>query len=656
MRASRKNILVLFTLATLLPLLLPYPSHAEQQPQTPTGVLAPAPTGSNGTITAPNFPTTTCQVLNATATLSNAKAANSAADTSTIQTALKNCSSGAVELIVSGSNTAFVSGPLYIPSGVTLQVDAGVTLLASPRPSDFDNGGGECGKISSPGNSCYPFLTTGSSLSGSTTTGSGIMGFGVIDGRGQDTLYNSSGVAISNTGTVFAGQSHCGTYLTWYCMDVYANANGEDQNNPKLLSTLQASSFNLYKITLMDSPFWTVAWAGSDSSSSPTTNLDVWESKILAPYWAVNTDGIDPVNNVSNVLIHDSYISNGDDNIAISASYAGKPAQNMTVSNLHTYSGRGVSIGSETAGGINNILFDNIYQSGYYNPSTNDLDPNSVGFRVKSNKNFEGIVYDVLLENSCQQNETTYLGLEPFWDGNSTTGIYPVFGINNSAVTGDNDDHPIQIDNLTIVPGVQTTKTVQLQGYSSTYFSLLYLSNVQTSDSSVITVDSNAENLYVYITPDSSTSHLDDFTGTDVYHRGTSSPATAYSCPATSFPPVDGEIFISVGSSGTNTNKKSHSTNTSTPFTLNAVFQEASEDLPYALSGAVTFHQTLNGVTTQVSGTPTTTTTSSGTLYSLSLTLTQTGDYTFYAEYPSQGSNYPYVTDTSYTVSVTVTN
>ena len=37
-----------------------------------------------------------------------------------------------------GANDAFLTGPLTIPSGVTLLVDAGVTLYASRNPRDYD--------------------------------------------------------------------------------------------------------------------------------------------------------------------------------------------------------------------------------------------------------------------------------------------------------------------------------------------------------------------------------------------------------------------------------------------------------------------------------------------------------------------------------------
>src|SRR5580698_576813 len=60
-------------------------------------------------------------------------------DSTRIQTALNACPAGqAVELALGGTNDAFLTGPLTIPTGVTLLVDAGVTLYASRNPRDAD--------------------------------------------------------------------------------------------------------------------------------------------------------------------------------------------------------------------------------------------------------------------------------------------------------------------------------------------------------------------------------------------------------------------------------------------------------------------------------------------------------------------------------------
>ena len=60
-------------------------------------------------------------------------------DTSRIQAALNGCASGmAVKLATGGGNNAFITGPLTLPTGVTLWVDAGATLFGTRNPTSTD--------------------------------------------------------------------------------------------------------------------------------------------------------------------------------------------------------------------------------------------------------------------------------------------------------------------------------------------------------------------------------------------------------------------------------------------------------------------------------------------------------------------------------------
>src|SRR5690349_150107 len=63
-------------------------------------------------------------------------------DQARIQAAITGCPAGqAVRLVVGpAGESGFLSGPLTMKSGVTLWVDAGVTLFASRNPADYDTG------------------------------------------------------------------------------------------------------------------------------------------------------------------------------------------------------------------------------------------------------------------------------------------------------------------------------------------------------------------------------------------------------------------------------------------------------------------------------------------------------------------------------------
>jgi hypothetical protein len=111
-----------------------------------------------------------------------------------------------------------------------------------------------------------------------------------------------------------------------------------------------ASSDNLtlYKVTLQNSPQFNLY--------AMSNGLTVWGVKIVNPGGAPNTDGIDPSGS-TDVTIRDSYISTGDDHIAIKGGI--RHVANVTITHNHLYYGHGLSIGSETNAGIENVLAGN---------------------------------------------------------------------------------------------------------------------------------------------------------------------------------------------------------------------------------------------------------------------------------------------------------
>ncbi|GFZ07913.1 pectin lyase-like superfamily protein [Actinidia rufa] len=129
-----------------------------------------------------------------------------------------------------------------------------------------------------------------------------------------------------------------------------------------LVQIMWSSDIHISNITLRDSPFWTL-------HPYDCKNVTVRNVTILAPLSeAPNTDGIDP-DSCENVVIEDSYISVGDDGIAIKSGWDqygiayGRPSSNILIRNLIVRSmiSAGVSIGSEMSGGVSNITVENLY-------------------------------------------------------------------------------------------------------------------------------------------------------------------------------------------------------------------------------------------------------------------------------------------------------
>ena len=70
-----------------------------------------------------------------------------------------------------------------------------------------------------------------------------------------------------------------------------------------------------------------------------------------------NTDGIDLVG--TNCLIQNCVISTGDDNIALGTSSQNVPTSNILVTNCTFGDGHGMTIGSNTEGGVSNLVVIN---------------------------------------------------------------------------------------------------------------------------------------------------------------------------------------------------------------------------------------------------------------------------------------------------------
>ena len=279
-------------------------------------------------------------------------------DTARIQQGLDHCEQGqAVELTPDGANDAFLAGPIALRAGVTLLIDKGATLYGSRNPESYALTPGSCGLVNDSSSGCKPLIAV------KNASGSGIMGDGAIDGQGGARMVVDGNLAAKS----------------WWDLAEDARAGGRQQV-PRLIDTDLSDDFTLYRITLRNSPNFHVAFHRGDG-------FTVWGIKIDTPRTARNTDGIDPAQS-RNITITQSFIRTGDDNIAIKAG-DGSTA-NITVSHNHFYWGHGMSIGSETNGGVSQIRVEDL-----------SLDGPDNGIRIKSSAGRGGFVEDVIYSDIC---------------------------------------------------------------------------------------------------------------------------------------------------------------------------------------------------------------------------------------------------------------
>jgi polygalacturonase len=117
------------------------------------------------------------------------------------------------------------------------------------------------------------------------------------------------------------------------------------------------------------------------------TDVTIENITIKSPATSPNTDGIDPSG--WNYLIRNCTIDTGDDNIVIKPSEARTPGnKDYTITNCTLLHGHGMSIGSGTNGGVENVKVSNC-----------TFDQTDSGIRIKSLRGRGGLLQNITYEN-----------------------------------------------------------------------------------------------------------------------------------------------------------------------------------------------------------------------------------------------------------------
>jgi polygalacturonase len=151
---------------------------------------------------------------------------------------------------------------------------------------------------------------------------------------------------------------------SWWQLARRAQRKTPARTCPRLIEITNAQNITLHKITLRNSPNFHVTLNKVDGFTA-------WGVRIDTPATARNTDGIDPISS-RNVTIAYSHIRTGDDNVAIKAGNNGA-TENISILHNRFYSGHGMSIGSETNGGVRRVLVEDL-----------SMDGTTSGLRIKS--------------------------------------------------------------------------------------------------------------------------------------------------------------------------------------------------------------------------------------------------------------------------------
>ena len=262
-----------------------------------------------------------------------------AVDTEALQRALDACgqAGGGVVRLPAGT---YLSRPIFLRSRTTLRLDKGATLQATDEPKDFRD-------PASPG--AVLALVNGKGLEHVAITGQG-----KIDGAGA--RWWEPVRAAKRAGTP------------------------EPQRRPRLVVLTGCKHVRISGITLANSPSFHLV---------PVECEDVVIKRVTvkAPADSPNTDAIDP-SVCRRVLITHCVLDVGDDNVALKSGRAvpGRTAacEDITVTRCTFLHGHGMSIGSETLGGVHRLSVRHC-----------TFQDTVSGLRIKSARGRGGLVEDV---------------------------------------------------------------------------------------------------------------------------------------------------------------------------------------------------------------------------------------------------------------------
>ena len=247
--------------------------------------------------------------------------------------ALDACKGGGTVQLSTGT---YLSGALVIPSHTTLSIDRGATLRSALAP----------------GGDKPPVAFLYAKDAGDIT----LQGAGTIDGAGE----------------------------AWWTVARQARSQHEKMPpRPRLIAFSHVDDLHVSGLTLRNAPTFHLLM-------TDVNNVVVDGITISSPADSPNTDGIDPAGR--NITIRNVVIDNGDDNIAIKSGHRDPQhpdaaTENVVIENCKFLHGHGLSIGSETTGGVKHVRASHLQ----FQHTTN-------GLRIKTDRAHGGEVSDVVYD------------------------------------------------------------------------------------------------------------------------------------------------------------------------------------------------------------------------------------------------------------------
>ncbi len=318
-------------------------------------------------------------------------------DTSAIQKALDECGTAGGGAVRFPAGT-YLSQPIFLHSGTTLQLEAGAILQATDERADFVN--------PKKTNAFIAFVN------GTNLHNLAVIGPGVIDGAGKPWWGPAEAARRRTPGYVLP--------------------------RPIMIALDHCNNVRVQDVTLQNSPLTHLALKACEQ-------VVVSNVTVQTPAGAANTDAIDPIN-CKDVLISRCRINAGDDNISIKSEGAmpGRPfaSEDITVTDCIFLHGHGMSIGGATVGGVRNVTVRNCTFADTEN-----------GIRIKSLRGRGGTVENIRFSDITMKNVNPAITFTCYYMTNSAGDPVQRFAPPNDPAQPVNETTPvfrnISVSNLT---------------------------------------------------------------------------------------------------------------------------------------------------------------------------------------------------------------
>lgn len=361
----------------------------------------------------------------------------------------------------------YTSGPIELFSNMTLEIDAGATVAFPAMLLPFTKGRQQG----------IETLTPVPLIGGHDLENVAITGRGILTSNNADWMKLHGRIVPSHSGQVELGSNYSDLLksegnASGSAAEELGSANGPQwehllqaldagksisdeeyraaaaEMRPSFVRFMNSKNILVEGVRFIGSPMWTIHLLYSENATV--------RNVIIETYPGVHTDGI-VVDSSRFVHISDDYIDTGDDGIVLKSGKdadgrrVNRPTEDVTITNCTVHHAHGaVTIGSETSGGVRNIVASNITALNTQN-----------GIRIKSRRGRGGVIEDLRFDNWTMENVgegivvTSYYRMEgeaaprdePF------SGRTPVFrNITISHITINGAKTAIEIEGLPEMP------------------------------------------------------------------------------------------------------------------------------------------------------------------------------------------------------------